>query len=144
MPDSSSISDILLNPVLIVSVLVWFFAECTKVVAGKILNRPVKIFASGGMPSAHAAIICSAATVIALDQGFASPLFGLTVIVAAIVLHDSYRVRWMAGETAERVNALSKKGPKISVHRGHRLSEVIVGGLFGIVLSAVLYGWLYG
>lgn len=142
-----NLTDILLNPVLVVSALVWLFAEATKIVTTKLLGQPVRPFASGGMPSAHAAIVTAAAAVIALDQGLTSPLFGLAVIVAAIVLHDACRVRWMAGETAERLNHLLKQSKSklspVTVYRGHRLSEVVVGSLFGIVLGALFFSQLY-
>lgn len=137
-----SISDVFLNPVLIVSGLVWLFAEVTKVVTARLTSRSAGLFDSGGMPSGHSAVIAAAVSVIGLEQGFASPLFGFAVIVAGIVLHDAFRVRWMAGETAERVNALSRKGRQ-KVHRGHRLSEVVVGVLFGIALAVTLYNALY-
>lgn len=137
-------TDIFLNPVLIVSGLVWLLAETTKVVTARLIGRPAGVFDSGGMPSGHAAAVSAATATIALDQGLASPLFGFAVVVAGIVLHDSFRVRWMAGETAERVNRSGKGKDLVKVHRGHRLSEVVVGTAFGIVLAAVLYGWIYG
>ncbi len=137
--------ELLLNPVLVVAGLVWFLTECTKAVTARLTGRDARLFDSGGMPSGHAATICAAATAVGLDQGFASPLFGFAVIVAAVVLHDSFRVRWMAGETADRVNALKKGAAKrLPVHRGHRLSEVAVGAVFGVALGVVLYYWLYG
>lgn len=140
-------TDILLNAVLVVSALVWLITQTTKFITARLTGRPARFFDSGGMPSAHAAVIAAAATVIGLDQGLTSPIFGLAVVVAAIVLHDAGRVRWMAGETAERVNELLKraksKGTPVPVYRGHRLSEVVVGTLFGIALGAVLFYQLY-
>ncbi len=138
-------ADILLNPVLVVSGLVWLIAQTTKFITARLSGRPAGFLDTGGMPSSHAAVIAAAATVIALDQGLASPLFGLAVIVAAIVLHDAYRVRWMAGETAERLNASLRrtKLKPVPVYRGHRLSEVAIGILFGIALGAVFFYQLY-
>lgn len=137
-------ADILLNSVLVVSALVWLIAQTTKFITGRLAGRKVRFFDTGGMPSAHAAVIACAAAVIGLDQGFASPLFGLAVVVAAIVLNDACGVRWMAGETAERVNQLAKgKGKTIAVYRGHRVSEVVIGTLFGIALGALFYYQLY-
>lgn len=143
MPNLPNLADLLLNPVLVVAGLVWLFAESTKVVTARLNGQPARFFDSGGIPSGHAATICAATTVIGLNQGFASPLFGFAVIVVGIVLHDSFRVRWMAGQTAERINELSKKSAAVAVHRGHRLSEVAVGAGFGVALGATLYYWLY-
>ena len=138
-----NVTDILMNPVLVVSGLVWLIAQTTKYVTARVNGQPDRFLDSGGMPSSHAAVITCAATVIALDQGLASPLFGLAVILCAIVLYDSCRVRWMAGETAARLNTLLKKGERVAVHRGHRISEVAVGAGFGVALGATLYFWVY-
>lgn len=136
------------NPVIIVSAIVWLAAECTKyLVSLEFGNTKAKFFDPGGMPSAHAAIISAAGTVIALRSGLDSDLFGLAVVVAAIVFHDAYRVRWSVGQTAERLNEVLKKTKAgvapVAVWKGHRIREVAAGAVFGVVLAWISYQVLY-
>ncbi|MEX2430282.1 MAG: divergent PAP2 family protein, partial [Patescibacteria group bacterium] len=93
-----------LSPVLVISGLVWFTAEVTKYLISRTADPERHFLDSGGMPSAHTAIIVSATTAIALAEGIGSPLFALAVVVSAIVMHDAVRVRWPLGEATERLN----------------------------------------
>ncbi len=133
-----------LTPVLWIGFTCWVSAQALKYLfAGK--GRSLVHFTdSGGMPSSHAAVACSAATVIGLSEGTSSPLFGLAVVVASIVMYDAVRVRWYLGTLAERVNVLSeqttsRKLPQMVIWRGHRIREVLAGATLGVFLSWILY-----
>jgi acid phosphatase family membrane protein YuiD len=132
------------TPVLWIGFTCWITAQALKyVLAGK--ERSLVHFTdSGGMPSSHSAVACSAATVIGLTEGVSSSLFGLAVVVASIVMYDAVRVRWYLGTLAERVNALSERAgaPNLAqmvIWRGHRIREVAAGALLGVGLSWALY-----
>lgn len=140
--------DIFDNPVIVISVIVWAAAEVSKFIIRRLFgDQSGKLFNPGGMPSAHAAFIAGAATVIALTSGLASPLFGLAVVVAAIVFHDAYRVRWSVGQTADRLNQVisqtKAKTKPVVVWKGHRIREVAAGAVFGVILAWVSYLTLY-
>ncbi|MDP9212000.1 MAG: divergent PAP2 family protein [bacterium] len=134
-----------LSPVLVISGLVWFTAEIVKYSIGRLHDRDRKFMDSGGMPSVHTAVIVGATTSIVLTEGIDSSLFGLGVVVSAIVMHDAVRVRWAVGEQAVRINQLSqgRKLARLPVFRGHRIREVAAGAAYGTVLATILYQLLY-
>ena len=101
------------------------------------------LYASGGMPSAHSAVVTALAGYTFYHQGIDSPLFGVTAVFAAIVMYDSFGVRRSAGEQARTLNKLIaemshngnlRKPDDYSQLReilGHQPLEVIVGALLG-------------
>lgn len=139
----------LLNPVIVVSFVVWIVAQGSKYALSKAVGRDVRFSATGGMPSAHSAVVASAVMIIGLREGPTSSLFGLAVIIAAIVVHDAIRLRWAVGQQALRINQLVLKsgGPSedyVAVWMGHRIREVSVGLALGAGLSLLLYNAAYG
>jgi acid phosphatase family membrane protein YuiD len=132
---------------LIAIIAAWFVAHVIKYVISKIQNKErsfsEQLFMSGGMPSSHSAVIMSVTTLVALREGITSPLFALSAAVTLIVIYDASHVRYMAGQTAERVNvqANSKKDAKtpIKVLRGHTPVEVAAGVVLGGLISLVVF-----
>lgn len=110
------------------------------------------LYASGGMPSVHSAVVCSLATWALIDGGMSSPLFGITAVFAGIVMYDSFGVRRSAGDQARTLNQLIadlvrtghlKNASDYNELReilGHRPLEVLVGATLGVVI-AILFGW---
>lgn len=129
---------------LTVVALIWLIAQTTKYLVGSAHRRQRKFLDTGGMPSVHAAVIVGTTTAIALQYGIDDPAFALGVIVSIIVMHDAVRVRWPLGETAIRVNELSKtaKLSPVRVFPGHRVSEVLIGAAYGALLAWGLWGLL--
>ena len=140
--------DQLNNPVVILAFVAWFITQSIKYVLNRSRDSEAKFSDPGGMPSSHAAVVGAAATVIGLDTGLDSDVFGLALVVAAIVVHDAYRVRWAVGEQARRLNdllavsSLADKSPVV-VWKGHRMRELAVGLLLGVGISWGFYAWLY-
>jgi acid phosphatase family membrane protein YuiD len=106
------------------------------------------LYASGGMPSVHSAVVSSLAVTALLQAGADSPIFGITIILAAIVMYDSFGVRRSSGEQAAAINMLigsldqgkvklSRPGLKLREVLGHQPSEVVVGAIVGIVLGGL-------
>lgn len=104
------------------------------------------LYASGGMPSVHSAVVCSLATTALLLDGAGSQMFGFTAIFAAIVMYDSFGVRRSAGETAVAFNMLmdsleqgkvrvARPGMRLREMLGHRPKEVLTGAVLGIGLG---------
>lgn len=107
------------------------------------------LYASGGMPSAHSAVVTSLAGYTFYHQGIGSPLFGVTAVFAAIVMYDSFGVRRSAGEQARTLNKLiSEMAHNGNLRKpddynqlreilGHQPLEVIVGALLGGLVATL-------
>lgn len=134
--------------------LIWFIAQVIKfsikLIKGQTNLR--YLIAAGGMPSAHSAVVCTLAVIALVENGFASPFFGITAIFAAIVMYDSFGVRRSAGDQArvlnQLINDLASSGKFAAANRygslreilGHKPGEVTVGAALGIV-GGLLLEW---
>jgi acid phosphatase family membrane protein YuiD len=104
-------------------------------------------FSSGGMPSSHSALVCSAMLATGLFEGFGTPIFALAVAITMIVVYDAAGVRREAGRHAERINILIEElfsGQPISDKQlkeviGHTPVEVIAGVLLGFATALISY-----
>jgi acid phosphatase family membrane protein YuiD len=102
---------------------------------------------TGGMPSSHAAVVCSLCTSIALAEGIASNLFIFSFWFGLVVLRDAMGVRRSAGLLARALNSLGKTVSEkagfvfnpVKEIQGHTPLEVVIGGLLGIFIAAGLY-----
>lgn len=110
------------------------------------------ILAYSGMPSGHSAMVISLATIIWLENGWRSPLFALSVILAIIVIRDAVGIRRYLGEHGKVLNALVKnlgdeyviseeKFPHLLERIGHTPAQVLAGSLIGLSISLIGY-WL--
>ncbi|KAG0618083.1 hypothetical protein M758_4G037500 [Ceratodon purpureus] len=61
---------------------------------------------SGGMPSSHSAAVTAAATALGFERGFSDGVFGLSVILAGIVMYDAQGVRNAVGKQAKVINTM--------------------------------------
>ena len=99
---------------------------------------------TGGMPSSHAAVVCSLCTSVAFTEGITSNLFIFSFWFALVVLRDALGVRRSAGLLAKALNSLGrqtaeKTGVEFSAVKeiqGHTPLEVVVGVLLGIFIAA--------
>ena len=62
------------------------------------------VFGSGGMPSSHSATVCALSAAVAFDCGLASPIFGVSCILAFIVMYDAMGVRRETGDQGKAIN----------------------------------------
>ena len=99
---------------------------------------------TGGMPSAHAAMVGSLITIIFLDQGF-TPLFFVVVTFSLIVLRDAIGVRRSVGEEGKMIENIIKyekiKANKFNYSLGHNPKEVLVGLLIGLSAAIISFSW---
>lgn len=143
---------IIYNPYIIIPFLTWAIAQVAKLFVAAIRNHDQfdlrYLYASGGMPSAHSAVVCALAVTALLRSGADSAIFGLSVVMAAIVMYDSFGVRRAAGEQATAINGIldamsrQKLGfthpqQRLREILGHKPLEVTVGAMTGIVLGLV-------
>src|SRR4030042_5588531 len=102
-------------------------------------------FTHGHMPSAHTAFVISTLTSIGYFEGTGSGVFALAFIFAFIIIDDALRLRMYLGDQGRYLNMLveqlaidKKKFPRLKERIGHRVNEVIVGGILGFGLTMIL------
>ena len=145
--------DLITNWVLIIPLCAWMAAQLVKLLValsqGKGLDLSFFV-SSGGMPSAHSAMVCALATAIAMKDGFGSAYFAIAVILALVVTYDAAGVRQSVGQQSVVLNRiileLKRKEPMVKIEAGlrelmgHTPFEVIVGAVLGIGLAWL---WLF-
>jgi len=99
----------------------------------------------GHMPSAHTAFIVSLVTSVGYYEGVTTGAFTVAVALAIIVIDDAARLRMYMGDQGRYLNMLirqlnvsEEQFPRLKERMGHRVSEVIVGGILGFVLTILL------
>ena len=105
---------------------------------------------TGGMPSSHAASVAALSTIVGLDNGFRSMLFGVTLYFSLVVMYDAAGLRRAAGRHAALLNRLidehfrfpERETQKLMVLLGHTPLEVFVGALLGVG-SALIWHRIY-
>lgn len=137
------------NKHLWIPIITWFIVQTIKLIIDLIKNKKLnvrRLWGSGGMPSAHSALMTSLATVIAYTEGFDSPIFALSVIVASVVMYDAAGVRRAAGKQAKVLNQIiESEGKNINIQEkliellGHTPIEVVAGAIVGIIIASLLY-----
>lgn len=148
----NSIRDLFTNYVLNVAIIAWLSAQVIKTIINYLKSgrfNPERLVGAGGMPSAHSASVCGVTIAIARSVGFASPIFAVAFLLAAIVMYDAMGVRRQAGEHARVINMIVRKNknyvtymPKdksgLKEFLGHTPLEVMGGALLGILISMIV------
>ena len=141
------VSDIFHNQVLVVAVLACLTAQGLKVVIELIRDRKINfryLVTTGGMPSAHSALVGALATAIGQSMGWSSPDFAIACLFAVIVMYDAAGVRQAAGRQAKLLNQITEElfqdghnfnEEKLKELLGHTPFQVLVGLMLGIVIS---------
>lgn len=148
------IGDILDNSVLLVAVIACLIAQASKLVVELVKNRKLNIRAlvtTGGMPSAHSALVTALATGVGQTSGWASSEFAIATIFAIIVMYDAAGVRQAAGKQARIVNQMVDElfsdkhefnQDRLKELLGHTPFQVIVGSILGVAISWLANSWL--
>ena len=144
--------EIITNKVLIIPICSWAVAQLLKVIVILIQKKQLDLrylVVSGGMPSAHSALVSALATSVALVQGLASVAFGISAILALIVMYDAAGIRQSVGQQSVILNRiireLRRRRPIMELERdlrefiGHTQFQVIAGGVLGV---GVAWLWL--
>ncbi len=139
--------DILNNSVLYIAVITCLIAQGSKLIIDLAKNRKLNVrvlVTTGGMPSAHSALVTSLATGVGQTAGWGSPEFAIATIFAVIVMYDAAGVRQAAGKQArilnQMIDELFSKDHEFNEDRlkellGHTPFQVIVGSVLGITIS---------
>lgn len=137
------------NRVLIAALAAWIAAQSVKIVIDLTRTGRVNfryLVSSGGMPSAHAALVTALATVVGREQGWSSALFGIAAILASVVMYDAAGVRQAASVQARILNRMLDElftqhqfnERRLRELLGHTPIEVFVGSLMGFTIGMLL------
>ncbi len=138
------------NAVFWSAVLAWLLAQGGKVPLGFLRTRRWDwglLVSPGGMPSSHSALMSAAAFAAGLSEGFGSPLFGVAVACAAVVIYDATGIRRQAGEHATLLNRIVRDlqdgrlwdGDALREVLGHTPWEAFWGVLLGLFSAWVVW-----
>lgn len=152
------------NPIITVGVIAWIAAQILKTIHYAVKFKtfdPERITGAGGMPSSHSSLVVSVAIYTLRSQGYSSPVFALSMILAGVVIYDAMSVRYNAGLHAKELNRLRKvidemddeisqlsgeddeEASELTERRdfkeflGHTPLEVLAGSLLGILIAMV-------
>jgi uncharacterized protein len=149
-PLINSISQILENRILLVAVAACLIAQVLKLIIDLIQNGKVSakvLTTTGGMPSAHSALVTALATGVGENLGWKSAEFAIATIFAIVVMYDAAGVRQAAGKQARILNQMMDElfsedhkfnEEKLKELLGHTPVQVIAGAVLGIGIS-----WLF-
>jgi len=104
-------------------------------------------FSTGGMPSSHSSTTVALMFSVGMYEGFGTPLFAVSTVLAMVVMHDAAGIRQAAGKQAEAINFLFSKlesqgiklDKKLKELLGHRPIEVIAGAALGLGVALAAY-----
>ncbi|GAJ06059.1 unnamed protein product [marine sediment metagenome] len=137
--------------VLVISICAWAVAQLLKVLIILVQEKRLDLRSfviSGGMPSAHSALVGALATSVAMTQGVESVAFGIAAVLALVVIYDAAGVRQSVGQQSVVLNRIVRelrfRRPIAELERdlrefiGHTPFQVIVGAALGILIA-----WLW-
>lgn len=132
--------------VFLVPMAVGFLVQLTKFVVYSLKHGWDIRYAMthGHMPSAHTGFALSLVTSVGYYEGIETGAFAVAVAFAIIIIDDAARLRMYMGDQGRYLNMLvqqlelEEKFPRLKERMGHRVSEVIVGGIYGFLLTLLL------
>ncbi|MBN2566509.1 divergent PAP2 family protein [Candidatus Woesearchaeota archaeon] len=134
---------IITHPIVLAAFFAWFGAQLIKVIIFAAEKRRFDarlLYATGGMPSGHAASVSALTVAIYLYEGV-STAFVLSGVFALVVIRDALYFRslsqadyLLADETTPK-----KALAAMRVKPRHTLAQVLVGILFGTIIALVVF-----
>ena len=136
------------NRILLSALLAWLLAQTLKLSIALLRTHRVDfryMVSSGGMPSAHAALVTALATAVARVQGTGSALFAIAAIFAAVVMYDAAGVRQAVSVQARILNRMLDeiftehhfREQRLFELLGHTRLEVFVGFVLGVAVGVL-------
>ena len=147
------------NYLIVISVIACMSAQIIKIIVDITTKKKVgiaSIWATGGMPSSHSALVCALTVGTIKIYGFASPIFAITLMFSLIVIRDALGVRRQVGEHAKALNTIflefielaqkqepakrkvDKFGKIYSEMVGHSPLQVLMGSIIGIAIGIAI------
>lgn len=135
---------------LIVPFFTWLGIQLFKIIWDFVATKKFNIrrlWGSGGMPSAHSAVVVSITTMIGRSQGVTSPIFAVSFVFALVVLYDACGVRYETGKQAHVLNEIMSNpdfelanmdfNGKLEELVGHTPVQVFMGALIGLIIGLI-------
>lgn len=152
MPIDTNPLSLLFTPWFAASFSGWMVAQTVKMTISLVRTRRLDfayLVSTGGMPSAHSAMVSGLAASIGLTEGFDSAIAVLAAGFAAITMFDAAVVRRAAGSQARILNQMMRDifvQHKLSAQPlrellGHTRLEVFAGMLTGIACAVLVWKW---
>ena len=140
----------MLNSTIWAAVFAWLLAQSVKMALFYARTRKINfayLISTGGMPSAHSAMVSALATSVALRVGMASPLFAVALAFALMTMFDAQSVRRAAGMQARVLNTIVDEffktrritEGKLSELLGHTRLEVFLGMMIGVFVAIIVH-----
>lgn len=137
------------NKYVIVPFLLWFGIQLFKVIYDLIVTKKFnfkRILGAGGMPSSHSAVVVGLATLIGKNEGVGTPIFAVSIILAAVVMYDAAGVRRAAEKQAKLLNKIVETpgltgmqvSEKLVEVLGHTPLQVFVGAAIGLIVGLLV------
>ena len=144
----SDFLDFFHNKYIYIPLLTWFGIQLFKVLYDLAVTKKFnfkRIMGAGGMPSSHTGVVMALTTLVGKSEGFASPIFAVSLIFSFVVMYDAAGVRRAAGKQAQLLNKLVETPgltgiqvqEKLVEVLGHSPMQVIVGAIIGVIVGAV-------
>jgi acid phosphatase family membrane protein YuiD len=143
--------ELLLNRILWLTLAVTMTAQGIKVLLVLLIDKRLdfkRMGETGGMPSSHSAAVSCLAASMGLTQGFGSPYFTISTVLAVVVIYDATGIRQAAGKQAEILNEISNELADLIEHGykpqtlktllGHTYPQAMAGILLG-TMGAYLF-----
>ncbi len=144
--------EIITNKILVIPISAWAVAQMAKTLVALLRGKGLDLrylVSSGGMPSAHSAVVTALATAVGMIQGFGSVTFGIAVILAVVVMYDAAGVRQSVSRQSAVLNRiiheirlrypLTRLEADIRELIGHTPFQVIIGAALGITIA---WAWI--
>jgi len=115
-------------------------AHLVKFIHKRFKNRNTKFksfFCSGGVLSAHNAMVFTLATIVGLLNGFNSAVFAVSAFFAVVIAYDSINVRRATGEQGDVISKVLSVDKKPFNAYGHTPIEMILGVIWGILVGII-------
>lgn len=152
-----NLADFFTNPVLLCAVFSWLAAQLLKLITTPCYKKDFSVihtlFGTGGMPSSHAAAVCSTAFSCGILYGYNSAIFAIAAVLAMVVMRDAVGIRREAGKQAGVINQITEEINKKQKKRfidvtlpellGHTPLQVLFGALLGIAMAYFCQRFLF-
>jgi len=137
----SVLSQILASKALVIPIAAWLVAQALKTIIQAIREKHLNIrymVSTGGMPSAHSALVCALATTLGIIYGVGSSVFAISAFFAAIIMYDAIGVRQAVDKQSAILNHLLVEFPKTHLEFEHFLRELVGHTRFQVIVGAAL------
>ncbi len=129
---------------IVIPIIVVILSQTIKLIT----NKNVKLSAInvigkyGGMPSSHTAYVSSLGLLIFMKDGLESTTFAIWLLFSVIVIRNALGLRQEVSRHSTAIESIANTTkttiPTLTHRMGHKPIEVIVGSLFGLIITIII------